>query len=612
MRSRVHRRAVACPFYSLLLSAINLMKEYIKQFQYLLDVQAKKTIPFLIIAFVFSSLLDVVGVGLIGVFLGLLTDPHFFLLKFPDIAFFQQEFSEKKFIIYAGILIISAFSIKAVLALIIQKRVIFFCQSLSIRLKIRMMTAYQYAPYIYHLEKNSAYLLSRIQANIDGYINNVLLPVLNLISSSLIAIFILSLLLILHPFSTGFLIIMFILLGVSYDLIAKRKLSSMGKVVAEASGEIVKSIHQGLHGLTEIRVLGKEEYFLKALNKGSRKFAHAYGVLVAAQLLPRYLVENTIAIFIVGLSIGGIIIGVEMGSVVAIVGMFAAAGARLLPTVNQIMSSVNQVRGYHYHMHLIYEDLVELDRLNGDISKRKLLPEQEEKFTFSDIQLTDICYHYPHTNHAALKNVNMMISRGQSVGIIGPSGAGKSTLINLILGFVEPQQGYILVDGKTTHDLRAWLTNFAYIPQSIFLIDDTLRRNIALGVDDENIDEVRVWNAIKMAQLNEVAHQLQHGADTLLGENGARLSGGQRQRVALARAFYHERDIIIMDEATSSLDHETENEVINTIKRLKGNKTLIVIAHRLTTVEHCDVLYRLEAGRITAVGSFQEVVGAVN
>ena len=181
-------------------------------------------------------------------------------------------------------------------------------------------------------------------------------------------------------------------------------------------------------------------------------------------------------------------------------------------------------------------------------------------------------------------------------------------MVNLILGLIEPQQGQVLADSKPIQNLRAWLNNFAYIPQSIFLLDDTLRRNIAFGLEDDLIDDKQLWNVIEMAQLTEVVQHLPKGFDTLIGENGVRLSGGQRQRVALARAFYHARDVIIMDEATSSLDNETEKEVIETIKRLKGNKTLIVIAHRLTTVEHCDLLYRLEQGGVSAVGSFAEVV----
>ena len=273
------------------------------------------------------------------------------------------------------------------------------------------------------------------------------------------------------------------------------------------------------------------------------------------------------------------------------------------------MSAINQIRGYLYQTQLVYEELVELESITKGSKKIKSLYQKFDKLTFSTIFLSNVNYQYPHTDYSALKNVNITLHKGQSIRLVGPSGAGKSTLVNVILGFLEPESGQLLIDGKPIDNLREWLNNFAYIPQIIFLLDDTLRRNIALGIDDHEIDEDRITKVIQMAQLTEVVQQLPEGVDTLLGENGVRLSGGQRQRVALARAFYHERDVIIMDEATSSLDHETEQEVINTIKTLKGNKTLIVIAHRLSTVENCDILLRLEKGRITKVGSFADVVG---
>jgi ABC-type multidrug transport system fused ATPase/permease subunit len=585
--------------------------EYIKQFLYLLDAPAKKAIPILILAFLFSSLLDVIGVGLIGIFLGLLTNPQFIFQKFPYAAHFLPAHSEKNLIITAGILIAVAFAGKAVITLTIQTKIIFFCQSLSVRLKTRLMHAYQYAPYTYHLQKNSAYLISRIQENAGSFIGNVLLPLLNLVSSGLIALSILLFLSVLHPYITAFLLILFISVGMIFDLFVKRKLSSMGKIVAVSSGEMIKNIHHGLHGLAEIRVLGRENYFLNSLNKVSERYAYSSGVLVALQQIPRYLIENMIAIFIVGLSLSGIVAGYSMVSVLSMVGMFAAAGARLLPTVTQIMSTVNQIRGYSQQTTLVYEELTALEKMKDDTVARQLQIVQKGKLEFTCVALQDVHYQYPHTSQSAIKQINLTFYKGQSIGLIGPSGAGKSTLVNLLLGFLEPQQGTVLVDSKKIESLRAWLNNFAYIPQSIFLLDDTVRRNIALGIEDENIDDERLWAAIQMAQLTNVIQQLPQQLDTFIGENGIRLSGGQRQRIALARAFYHERDIIVMDEATSSLDNETESEVINTIKRLKGNKTLIVIAHRLTTVEHCDVLYRLEKGQITAMGSFDEVVRPV-
>lgn len=583
------------------------MKHFLNQFFSLLDPPAKKAIPFLIVAFVISSMLDVLGVGIIGLFLGLLANPSFVIEKFPNI-YFLHSLPEKKLIIYSGVIIISAFFLKAVLALFIQAKVVFFCQTLSIRLKTRLMSAYQYASFLFHLQRNSVLLMSRIQDNINNYINSVLMAMVTIISNALITVAILLLLLIIHPFVTSLLIIMFAGLGLLYDWFAKRKLSSLGKTLATINGEIMQSINQGLHGLSEVRVLGREDYFLDRLKHVSSIYAQAYGTVVVLQLGPRYLIENAIAIFVVGLSLIGIIINSDKSSIVAMIGMFGAAGARLLPTVTQIMNSISQIRGNSHHVRILYN---EFEQLKEDVSFSKDTSTHKEKLDFFNVHLNSVCFNYPQTNLPTLENIDLKFARGQSIGLIGPSGAGKSTLVNLILGLLEPKKGQILVNGNPILNSRAWLNNFAYIPQSIFLLDNSLRRNVALGITDEEIDEKRVLNAIQMAQLTEVVNELPQGLDTIIGENGVRLSGGQRQRVALARAFYHERNIIIMDEATSSLDNETEKEVINTIKRLKGNKTLIVIAHRLTTVEHCDVLYRLEKGHITAVGSFQEVVGQV-
>lgn len=585
------------------------MGEYIKPFLYLLDAPAKKTIPFLIISFLISSFLDVIGIGLIGVFLGLLSNPSVFIQKFPYYLLILKSFTLKQIIFTFGFLIVIAFILKAFIALTIQRKVVFFSQTLSVRLKSRLMTAYQHAPYIYYLQKNSAYMISRIQDNLSSAIIYVLMPILNLISCALITISILVFLFILQPILTSLLILSLGLTGYGYDYFIRRKLASMGKIAAVSNGEMIKSIRHGLDGLTEVRVLGRESYFLNHFNQVSGKFANAMAGLLATQQVPRYLVENMMAIFIIGVSLGGVGLGYNISNIVAVVGMFAAASARLLPTVSQILSSINSIRGYSHNVHLIYGELLELANLANSLPKQTTVG-QNKILAFSEVSLQNIFYKYPNTDVSTIENISMKIFKGQSIGLIGKSGAGKSTLINIILGFLEPQKGQLFVDGKLIENISAWLNNFAYIPQSIFLLDDTLRKNIAFGLEESDIDEAKVLNVIKMAQLSEVLHQLPNGLETTIGEKGIRLSGGQRQRVALARALYHERDFIIMDEATSSLDNETEKEVIKIIKELKGNKTLIVIAHRLSTVEHCDVLFRLEQGRIIAQGSFEEMVGA--
>lgn len=587
------------------------MVENIKQFFYLLDSQAKKAIPFLIISFFLSSMLDVVGIGLIGIFLTLLIDPTYLIHKIPAVQFVLPNFGGNKIIVICGVLIICAIAMKSFAVIAIQKKMVYFAQTFSLRLKMRLMTAYQYAPYIYHLQKNSDYLISRVQTNIDGLVNNMLMASLTLISNTLMTFFILAFLLMIHPISTTILLAMFICVGVGYDLLIKKNLSAMGKIIAESGGGIYKSIRHALHGLTEVRVLGREKYFSEKLQNKHRVNLAANAVINRQQLIPRYLIENMIAIFTIAVSVVGVALGYNAATILSLVAMFAVAGARLLPTVTQVMMSVNQIRVGYPHLSLVYNEFKDVEQLEKNSFQTKLISNKGKKLSFSQIQLKNVCYKYPQATIPSLTNIDMIIAKGQSIGLIGHSGAGKSTLVNVLMGFLEPKAGQLLVDGQEIKQLRSWLNNFAYIPQSIFLLDDTLRHNIAFGIEEEKIDNNRVWDAINRAQLAEVVNNLSEGVDTPIGENGIRLSGGQRQRVSLARAFYNERDIIVMDEATSSLDNETEKEIINTIKRLKGKKTLIVIAHRLSTVKHCDVLYRLEQGSISKVGTFQEVVGSI-
>ena len=589
-----------------------IMKENIKQFFYLLDSPAKKEAPFLIGVFLLSSLLDVIGIGLIGAFLFLLLNPMALFYKVPFLKILLPNIAGNQLLIICGVLIIVAIAMKSFAVIAVQKKTIFFAQNFGLRLKTRLMTAYQSAPYIYYLKKNSNYLISRIQENVNGLVNSMLMAVLTLISSVLMTVAIIVTLLIFHPLPTLILLALLISVGMGYDMFMKKDSHAMGKIIAEAGGEISNTLRHALHGLTEVRVFGREAYFSEKLKEKYNEALVATAVVTKQQLLPRYLIENIMSVFTITICIGGIALGYSAATILSLVGMFAVAGSRLLPMVTQIMTGISQVRAGSHNIHLVYNELTEIDKLTKNSSQSALSFAVEPKLPFSVIEIKRVSYIYPEANILALSHINISILKGQSIGLIGPSGSGKSTLVNLILGFLEPQEGKLLVDGHHVKNLRSWLNNFAYIPQSIFLVDDTLCRNIAFGMKDKEIDRDRILDAIRMAQLTEVVQNLPHGIETSIGENGICLSGGQRQRIALARAFYNERDIIIMDEATSSLDNETEKEVINTIKRLKGVKTLIVIAHRLSTIEHCDVLYRIEKGSIVKSGSFREVVNCEN
>lgn len=584
------------------------MIDFIKQYFFLLDTKAKQKFPLLIVLFLGSSMLDVVGIGMVSYFLLVIENLNHGNHLFKFIPFFLGSLissDPKKIIFLIGIMIVCIFIFKAIIGCWIQRKISNFGFELALRLKIKLMKAYQYAPYLFHLKNNSAYLINRIQNQLNDYISGVLIPSLILLSNLAIGIGVISLLFYLNPISTLILSLLFLSILIFNGFIIKSKLEKLGKISTNAHGEIIKSINHGLGGLKEIRVLGKETYFLNQLRNASFPLIEAMTVHSTYQTIPRYAIESFMVLFVVALCLISINLGFESAGIVPVLGVFVAASARLMPTVNQLVMGLNQIRWSSYSIKILTDELRQLDNysLINDVDNAPIKNEN-----FSKISLIDVSFRYPNAKGDALRRINMNILKGQSIGLIGSSGAGKSTLINIILGLLSPDSGKILIDDHCISDSRGWLNNFACIPQTIFLLDDTLKRNIALGMHDSEIDEDKLWATIKMAQLVNVVEDLPNGIETLIGENGVRLSGGQRQRVALARALYHERDIIIMDEATSALDNETEKEIINAIKDLKGQKTLIVIAHRLTTVEHCDLIFKMENGSIIDSGSFEKVV----
>tara|TARA_B100000767_G_C19685407_1_gene501527 strand:- start:370 stop:1236 length:867 start_codon:yes stop_codon:yes gene_type:complete len=286
--------------------------------------------------------------------------------------------------------------------------------------------------------------------------------------------------------------------------------------------------------------------------------------------------------------------------------MFSIAAIRLFPSVNQIVSGISHIRFGRPVVSLLYNDLKNIDEKTFDFEHKIL----NQAPPFSSIELKDVSFSYPSRDFKVIEGLSLKIKKGDSVGLIGPSGSGKTTLLDILLGLIKVNSGEVFLNGKDLNkSFNEWRSHVAYIPQNIFIIDDTVCRNIALGVTDELVDPIRLNNSINQSKLRELVNQMPDGIDTLLGEAGIQLSGGQRQRIALARAFYHNREVLVMDEATSALDNETEAEIVNEIKNLKGNKTLIVIAHRLSTVKHCDYIYRIEKGKIVEQGDYKNVVG---
>lgn len=598
---------------------------YLSKFLYVISA---KRIELLLLLFSFLSIsvLDALGIGLVGPFIGLAVNPEMvyqnpWLLK----AYEQLGLSNTShFIAVLGLAIVAVFYFKSFSYYQIQKYVYQFCFTQQVKLRLRLLHTYLSLPYTFHLRVNSAHLVQAIIKESEQFSYSVAIPLLNLVSNSLVLIVLLVLLTITDLFATVSILGLLLLVFVPFHYF-RHKLVGWGKEGVEANAEMLRVVNHALGGLKETRVIGCENYFERQLGTQVDKFARAATNFHIFQLLPRITLEALLITFVVGLVSISLFYEERSQNLVSVLGVFAIASIRLLPSASQLMSNLGILRNFKPTLDKIYFDLKEIEkpesveylRLTQGLVQAVYSKESLHKQTidavglpFKDsIVLNKINYRYPGASNSALKDVSLTLRKGESIALIGKSGAGKTSLVDVFLGLLIPQAGDIQVDGLSIYsNLRSWKNLIGYIPQTIFLIDDTIERNIAFGVPDQQIDRQKLNWAIKSAQLSELIEQLPEGTQTTVGEHGVRLSGGQRQRIGIARALYHEREILVLDEATSALDNETENLISEAIQSLGGMKTMIIIAHRLTTVKHCDRIYEMNQGRIVRCGSYQDVV----
>ena len=464
---------------------------------------------------------------------------------------------------------------------------------------------------------NSATLVQNIINTTDAVCTGVISTFLTFISNSII---VLALMLLLIKTNAIALILIAFLILICFGLLhpVKDHLARWSKEGFHAYGEMIRITNHGLGGLKETRVIGCESYFENQIDEQSKIYAKTTTLASAYGNLPRFMLEPLMMSFLIGFTFLFITLNQnQTQNLTGVLGIFTLASVRLLPAIGNLVSGINMIRNNSYSFDRLFLDLKELEKENlitdviSTSHSHNLLPNQnQQKFKFLDKVILDkLTFQYPNTTRNVLEDISLSIRKGESIGLIGKSGAGKTTLVDVLLGLFTPQFGDIKIDGVSVYsNLRAWQNMLGYVPQSIFLIDDTLERNIAFGVADHLIDQNRLKTAIEMAQLSEVVEQLLDGVKTIIGERGVLLSGGQRQRVGIARVLYHQREILVFDEATAALDTETEHLITQATKALAGTKTIIIIAHRLSTIEHCDCIYQLEQGRILKSGSYQEVI----
>jgi len=584
---------------------MNELKKYFQELLYLVG-KDKRKLPFFVLLFLFSSLLDVVGLGLIVSYIQLIVSPENinegYIYDIQE--FFGVHQPPNEILTTLGASLLLVFLIKAVFGIYVENKLIIFGELQRSLLQSKLMWAYQHISFLDFLSKNTSYYINLINTS-TYYHGSAVRTALKLLSNSIITIAVLIMLMLTSPIVSLLMILFLGTLVASYSYFLKNRIIESSQLNQKYSENMIKAINEGMHGYKEIRILGKETFFHDKVKENSNNVARVQGNYQTLIMVPRYLLELIIITALVISVLVSIKFGSDLQLLAPTIALFGVAAIRLLPMMNFYSEGINRLRYSRYYVSLLYNDVSKLKRYKAIKEKEST----ENSDLFMHITLKNTSFIYLGTQHHAIDDISMTIKAGEAIGIIGASGSGKTTLINTILGLIEPQSGNILYNNlPLNNNIHKWHKHVAYLPQDSFITDDSVRHNVALGIEDSKIDDSHVYQSLRKASLDDLIEQLPDDINTILGENGMRLSGGQRQRIVLARAFYHNRDVLIMDESTSALDNATEREVVNEIQKLKGSITLIVIAHRMSTIEHCDRIYLLENGKIIDQGNYKHIV----
>jgi ATP-binding cassette, subfamily B, bacterial PglK len=572
----------------------------LKKIWMLLRLPERRSAVVLLMMMVIGASLETLGIGLVVPAIALLTQPGyaasvpvlrpvFEALGNPD---------QPTLMIYAMTGLTVAYLFKNGFLAIMTSRQVRFAFAMQAQLSRRLFTTYLHKPYTFHLLRNSAELLRNVTTEVALFSTHAMIPGMLLLTEGLVLIGLFTLLCVVEPVGALTVISVLGLAAWTFHYFTRSRLSRWGIARQHHEGLRIQHLQEGLGGVKDIKLLGREIDFVQQYDVHNAASARMSQLQSTLYHLPRLWLELLAVLGLAALVVVIIVQGRPVETLLPTLALFAAAAFRLMPSANRAIAGLQSLRYGLPVIDMLYTELADDPATRVGASERKSLP-----FS-SELKLVNVTFRYPDARGDALKDLSVVIRRGETVGFIGASGAGKSTFADVLLGLLRPDAGCIRVDGADIHsDIRGWQDRIGYVPQSIYLTDDTLRRNIAFGLPAENIDDDAVWRVLRAAQLEEFVMSLPAGLDSVVGERGVRLSGGQRQRIGIARALYHDPDVVVLDEATSSLDTATERGVMLAVRALHGIKTIVIIAHRLTTVEHCDRLYRLDRGRVVEEGT---------
>lgn len=505
--------------------------------------------------------------------------------------------SQKHLLMYGMLILIIVYIVKTIYLIFLGWKQSKFTSQLSADLSENLFLGYMRQPYSFHLQRNSAELLRNIQTEV-GQFTTVSQAAVTLTSELSVMAGIALLLILAEPIGAISVTLFLGLTAFGFHSLTRNKLLKWGNSRQYHAGHSNQHLLQGLSGVKDIKLMGRESSFLNKFASHNREYARIQLKTMTLSLAPRFYLELFAVFGLVGLILAMVMQNKPLELLIPTIGIFVAAAFRMIPSLNRIMSSMQIVKYTQSTIDVLYNELVLINDLRINSVK------DIEPLIFKEELIgKNLSFSYGSQSNKAIDNININIRKGQSIGLIGASGSGKSTLVDLILGLLEPQDGELLIDGQNIKEcMRSWQDKIGYVPQSIYLIDDSLRKNIAFGISDEEIDDFAVMRALKAAQLDEFVNALPEKLETYVGERGVRLSGGQRQRIGIARALYHDPEVLLLDEATSALDNNIEKGVMNAVNALQGDKTIIIVAHRLTTVEKCDYIYILDNGKILKEG----------
>ena len=571
--------------------------QLLNKFNYIFNTKQKIQSVLLCIGLFIGALFELVGVSLIVQLVSIIEDPgtihtSVWMQKLYDLT---KAGSERQFFLYVVLFLIAIYLIKNVYLITISYVKYTFIYNNQLKLSGRLIDCYLRKPYTYHLDKNSAEMIRSIMLDSERFFQ-MLLTIFSAFSEIMVSALLCIYLLVVDWFITVSVVVILLVFSGLYLLIFHGRTKENGKISQYNDGKMHQAINQALGAVKDIKILHREEYFVKAFTKrGEKKYTAVRNNEILGQI-PAYLIETVCIGAILLVLVVKLFNGEDLTGMISQLAAFAMAAFKLLPSVGKIDNYLNLIVFLKPSADLIYRDIKETeDMITAEI------PEKDAKADASGgIRVEHVSYRYPNTTNDVLSDVNIMIEDGASVGFVGPSGAGKSTIADVILGILTPTEGKVTYGGMNVHEHPLeWSKKLAYIPQAIFLADETIRSNVAFGIDEDKIEEDKVWKALEEAQLDDFVRSLPEGLDTMVGERGVRLSGGQRQRIGIARALYGDPQILVLDEATSALDQETEAAVMDAIERLRGRKTLLIIAHRLSTIENCNIIFKVSNGHIT-------------